>query len=101
MSCFYAAGMTLNDVFDQHWDAQSQPYRPILSGRISARGATIWGVGLLVVGFEFLALALRAEGVLVGLAFAGVIVLYDWVHKRHWCAVLLMAFSLIGDSLVT
>jgi len=101
MSCFYAAGMTLNDVFDEHWDAQRQPYRPIPSGRISARGATIWGVGLLVVGFAFLALAPRAEGVLVGLALAGVIVLYDWLHKRHWSTVLLMALTRLGVYLVT
>src|SRR5690625_3847797 len=75
MSCFYAAGVTLDDVLDQHGDAQRQPGRPIPSGRIGARRAPSCGVGLLVVGFAFRALAAWAEGVLVCLALAGVIVL--------------------------
>lgn len=101
MSCFYTAGMTFNDVFDRHWDAQRQPYRPIPSGRISARGATILGAGLFAAGFVFLALASTAGGVLAGLALAGVIVLYDWLHKRHWSTVLLMSLTRLGVYLVT
>ena len=101
MSCFYIAGMTLNDVFDRHWDAQRQPYRPIPSGRISARGATLWGASLFAAGFVFLTLAPRAGGLLIGLVLAGLIVLYDWLHKRHWSTVLLMSLTRLGVYLVT
>lgn len=101
MSCFYTAGMALNDVFDRHWDAERQPYRPIPSGRISALGATVWGLGLFAAGFAFLALTPQVSGMLVGLVLAGVIVLYDWLHKRHWSTVLLMSLTRLGVYLVT
>ncbi len=100
LSCFYMGGMGLNDIFDRHWDAQRQPYRPIPSGRISARRATTLTLGLFTAGIVFLALAPRPVGVLVGLGLLGVIFLYDWLHKRHWSTVFLMASARLGVYLV-
>jgi 4-hydroxybenzoate polyprenyltransferase len=100
LSCFYMGGMSLNDIFDRHWDAQRQPYRPIPSGRITARRATTLTLGLFAAGFVFLALAPRPMGALVGLGLLAVIFLYDWLHKRHWSTVFLMASTRLGVYLV-
>ena len=32
MSCFYTAGMILNDVCDYRWDAAHKPHRPLVRG---------------------------------------------------------------------
>lgn len=46
----YLAGMVLNDVFDHEVDAKERPERPIPSGRVSLRNATILGWGFLLGG---------------------------------------------------
>jgi len=48
--CFYAGGMILNDVADVEEDRRERPFRPIPSGRISFRHATLAGFGLLLTG---------------------------------------------------
>ncbi|MDQ2075264.1 UbiA family prenyltransferase [Marinimicrobium sp. ABcell2] len=100
LSCFYAGGMSLNDVFDRHWDAQRQPYRPIPSGRITVRLATTLTLGLFASGFVFLSLAPSHLGALAGLGLLVVIVLYDGLHKRHWSTVFLMSLTRLGVYLV-
>src|SRR4051794_40806202 len=50
-SCLlYLSGMVLNDVFDAGVDAVERPERPIPSGRISLRAATIVGWTMLFAG---------------------------------------------------
>jgi 4-hydroxybenzoate polyprenyltransferase len=49
-SSLYCAGMVLNDVFDLEEDRRDRPFRPIPSGRISRRAATLLGVVLLFLG---------------------------------------------------
>jgi 4-hydroxybenzoate polyprenyltransferase len=80
----YAAGVVLNDWFDREVDARERPGRPIPSGRVSVAAAGRLGWGLLAAG----AAACLAAGVtagwrpaVVGLALAGMIVLYDGVLK--------------------
>lgn len=46
----YLSGMIWNDVFDRHEDARTQPFRPIPSGRIKLRFATILGVVFMLTG---------------------------------------------------
>lgn len=101
LSCFYAGGMSLNDYFDRHWDAERQPYRPIPSGRISARAVLTISLGLFAAGFAFLLLAPDNRAPLAGLVLLAIIVLYDWLHKRHWATVLLMALTRLGVYAVT
>lgn len=96
LSCFYAAGMSLNDVCDRHWDADRQPYRPIPSGRISTRLAVSITLGLFALGFVFLALAPSNAGPLAGLVLVAIIGLYDGLHKHHWTTVFLMALTRLG-----
>jgi len=49
-TCFYWAGMVLNDFFDAAIDAKERPFRPIPSGRVSKRTAGILGFGFLLLG---------------------------------------------------
>ncbi len=48
--CLYCGGMALNDYCDRDEDAKARPFRPIPSGRISARQALAIAIGLLVLG---------------------------------------------------
>ncbi len=46
----YGGGVVMNDVFDAELDAVERPERPIPSGLISKNAATVWGLGLLLLG---------------------------------------------------
>jgi 4-hydroxybenzoate polyprenyltransferase len=48
--CLYLSGMAWNDWFDRHADARTQRFRPIPSGRVSARRAATVAMGLSAVG---------------------------------------------------
>lgn len=56
-SGLYLGGMVLNDVFDAKLDAVERPERPIPSGRISLRSATILGCVLMLTGVLSAAMA--------------------------------------------
>jgi 4-hydroxybenzoate polyprenyltransferase len=81
----YAAGVTLNDLFDREVDARERPGRPIPSGRVSVAAAKRLGWGLLATGAAMACLAARVAAVwrpaVVGIVLAGMIVLYDGVLK--------------------
>ncbi|BBO87578.1 UbiA family prenyltransferase [Desulfosarcina ovata] len=81
-SCFYAAGMALNDAFDATIDARERPGRPIPSGRIERRTAFSIGFGLLCVGLLF-SLSAGWPSFLVGLLLAVAICSYDGAMKQH------------------
>ncbi|UTF59752.1 UbiA family prenyltransferase [Gilvimarinus sp. DA14] len=100
MSFFYAAGMCLNDYCDRHWDAERQPFRPIPAGKISASKVLSLSLGLFCAGFALLLLAPSARGVIAACGLAALIVAYDFLHKKHWATVLLMALTRLGVYLV-
>jgi 4-hydroxybenzoate polyprenyltransferase len=77
----YLSGMVFNDVFDVEQDRQERPQRPIPSGSISRRGATVFGTVLMAGGLLCAALAGR-NSLLVALLLASMIVLYDGVLKK-------------------
>lgn len=78
----YAGGVVLNDVFDARLDAVERPERPIPSGRASAGGAALLGVGLLILGVGSAFLASSASG-WIGLLIAAGAVVYDaWGKHR-------------------
>lgn len=96
-SCLYLAGMVLNDVFDFEVDLAERPQRPLPSGRISRKTATVLGLSLMATGLTFGWLAgfihggpypLRS-GILATL-LAVMIVLYDGVVKKTSLAPLAM-----------
>ena len=91
LSAFYCGGMALNDLFDREIDAREQPFRPIPAGRVSVGEARVVAVALFAVGFVVLSASPHPAAVGPALGLLGLIVLYDWLHKRHAAAVLLMA----------
>jgi 4-hydroxybenzoate polyprenyltransferase len=86
----YTAGMFLNDAFDADFDRQYRPERPIPSGLISPR--TVWVVGCSLLLLSWLALVpLGTTTILFGASLAGLIVLYDAIHKHTIFAPIFMA----------
>jgi 4-hydroxybenzoate polyprenyltransferase len=81
-AALYAGGIVLNDVFDRDLDRLERPERPIPSGRISAASAAALGGGLLALGVVAAAAA-NVTALLVALAIAGCVLLYDGWGKRH------------------
>jgi 4-hydroxybenzoate polyprenyltransferase len=90
-ACLYCAGMAWNDFFDREQDRRERPERPIPSGEVSPREAQQLGLGLMVAGVMFAALAGWAPALVGGKASAapavlavllvGAIFLYDGVLK--------------------
>ena len=91
LSCFYLAGMSLNDVCDVEYDRQHRPSRPIPAGRISEMAARILTAILFVTGLLLLGAAPHLNGVVAGLLLVFAIMAYDLRHKGNPLSVLLMA----------
>jgi hypothetical protein len=72
--------MALNDVFDREQDARERPFRPIPSGRISVRGASLVGGGLMLIGLA-LAAAVSQQAILIACGLAACVLLYDGLLK--------------------
>jgi 4-hydroxybenzoate polyprenyltransferase len=81
-ACLYAGGVVLNDVFDRRVDAIERPDRPIPSGRASVTAAASLG-GSLLAGGVLAAAGAGRTSMLVALAIAGLVLLYDAWSKRH------------------
>ncbi|MEC5292274.1 UbiA family prenyltransferase [Aurantimonas sp. C2-6-R+9] len=89
LSLFYVGGMWLNDAFDAEIDAGERAGRPIPQGEISRR--TVFQVGFTLLAAGILAsLFIGPTAALVGVALAGAVVLYDWLHKRTILSPVLM-----------
>jgi 4-hydroxybenzoate polyprenyltransferase len=78
----YAAGIALNDVFDVETDRVERPGRPVPSGRIPLRAASVLGWGLLVLGLALAGLAGSTRSLATAAALAACIVGYDAGLKR-------------------
>ena len=77
----YAGGVTMNDFFDRRLDAVERPERPIPSGRVSAPGAGLLGITLLLAGVACAFRAATVSGAIAG-AVALLAVSYDAVFKH-------------------
>jgi 4-hydroxybenzoate polyprenyltransferase len=98
LTFFYVAGMYLNDAFDADIDAVERPERPVPAGRVSRRTVFAAGYTMLAVAIALMAAAgsIGATGpwpALAGLALAGVILFYDWHHKRNPLSPVVMGIS--------
>lgn len=83
-SCFFFAGMALNDFFDRRIDALERPDRPIPSGRIPPESAFLTGLGFLGGGLLFASIA-GTPSLMIGVLLAAAIVAYDGgVKKIPW-----------------
>lgn len=86
----YAGGTTLNDVADLAFDRRHRPERALPTGVISRGAAATVGSLQLAAGFALFVLVLGASPLWAAL-LVGMIVAYDWLHKRWAGSVLLMA----------
>ncbi len=78
----YGGGVVMNDVFDAELDSVERPERPIPSGVVTIREATMLGILLLVIGVLTAARVSVVSAVLaMAIAFAAVI--YDKWGKHH------------------
>ncbi len=89
-SALYTAGMFLNDVCDQGFDARFRPTRPIVAGLVSRRAALIAAVALLAVGTALLGW-LSWKTLVLATTLDVFIVAYDLLHKRTAAGLGLMA----------
>ncbi|MFN9718081.1 MAG: UbiA family prenyltransferase [Planctomycetota bacterium] len=76
----YLGGMVLNDVFDAKLDAVERPERPIPSGRIPRKAATILGVLLTTVGV-LSAACVGIPSVCIALLIVPAVVIYNGFLK--------------------
>jgi 4-hydroxybenzoate polyprenyltransferase len=91
LSCYYMAGMCLNDICDTEHDLINRPSRPLTSKQVSPSGAWILTISLFTVGTAILILSPFIQGIYAGVLLVIVIVWYDLKHKQNPYSVLLMA----------
>ena len=85
------AGCTLNDIADRHYDAQvaRTRLRPLPSGAVTVRGATLFLVLQLALGAAVV-FALNRTSVLLGFAVLGLIGFYPFMKRvTYWPQVFL------------
>jgi 4-hydroxybenzoate polyprenyltransferase len=78
----YGGGVVFNDVFDAELDRIERPERPIPSGIVSIREATLLGIVLLLIGVASAFVYSMLSG-LIALCIAVAAVLYDKFGKHH------------------
>jgi hypothetical protein len=78
----YGGGVVMNDVFDAKLDATERPERPIPSGRVPLRSATMMGLSLLFMGILAAALFSFESG-LIAITIALLTVIYNRFAKHH------------------
>jgi hypothetical protein len=89
LSLFYVGGMYLNDAFDAEIDARERAGRPIPMGEVGRE--TVFGLGFAMLALgALITFSLGMTVGLAGLALAGSVVLYDWLHKRTVLSPLIM-----------
>ena len=81
LTLFYVGGMWLNDAFDAEIDARERANRPIPMGQVNV--STVFAVGYAMLAAAVaLSFVMGVTAGMVGIALAGAVVLYDWLHKR-------------------
>jgi 4-hydroxybenzoate polyprenyltransferase len=89
LSLFYVGGMYLNDAFDAEIDARERVNRPIPQGEVAR--STVFGLGFAMLGLGcVVGFSLGPQAGAAGLALAGAVLLYDWLHKHTALSPLIM-----------
>ncbi len=81
-SCLYAGGIIFNDIFDLELDKRERPERPLPSGKISKRNATIFASALLIIGIAS-ASYVSVTSMIVAFSIAVFALLYDSWGKHQ------------------
>ena len=80
-SCVYAGGCVLNDLRDREIDARERPFRPLPSGRVSAREA-LWLLFILFGGGLLASYPVGASSALVTAFLIVLVVSYNMLAKH-------------------
>lgn len=88
LCALYCAGMILNDICDRKADAAERPERPLPSGSVSVKTATIMTAALFLAGI--LLAGRTPEAMICVLLLGGLIMAYDFFHRGNPAAPLLM-----------
>ena len=91
LSLFYSGGMCLNDLCDMEVDRVHKPFRPIPSGRLSIKEATLFAVIIFGLALSLLFFVPYPKASYPGFFLLLVIVIYDRIHKKHPLTVVLIA----------
>ncbi|MCE7061356.1 UbiA-like protein EboC [Dyadobacter sp. CY343] len=78
----YGGGVVMNDVFDAKLDSVERPERPIPSGKVPLRSATLLGISLLFMGILAAALYSFQSG-MIAIIVAMLTILYNRIAKHH------------------
>ncbi|WP_167270559.1 UbiA-like protein EboC [Dyadobacter arcticus] len=78
----YGGGVVMNDVFDAKLDSIERPERPIPSGKVALKSATMLGISLLFFGILAAALFSFQSG-MIAIIIAMLTVLYNRFAKHH------------------
>lgn len=78
----YGGGVVMNDVFDAKLDSIERPERPIPSGKVPLKSATILGLTLLFIGILAATLFSYQSG-MIAVVVAALTVLYNRFAKHH------------------
>ena len=89
-TCLYTGGMYLNDAFDEEFDRQHRPERPIPSRAVNPAEVWALGVGWIILGMAVLTFFGSVTAFLSVLLVASILV-YDAVHKVFMFSPVLMA----------
>ena len=80
-ACLYLSGMVFNDLFDLEQDRKERPNRPLPAGEIPYEHARILGKLLMLSGIAFASLV-SLPGMIIAIALAATIFVYDYQAKR-------------------
>ena len=89
MSLVYTAGMFFNDLFDQDFDRQNRPDRPIPAGETTAASVRHWAAAMMLVALLLLGVNTSISAieswypVFSGVVLCALVLLYDWRHKGN------------------
>ena len=78
----YAGGVVMNDVFDADLDARERPERPIPSGIVPLKSASIFGGLLLLIGFLICLSVSEYTGIVAAILVIAILT-YDRFAKHH------------------
>lgn len=80
----YGGGIVFNDVFDRELDCRERPERPIPSGLISVKEASVWGGALLLLGCLCALLVNNTAGIMALLVTASALIYNRWGKHSTW-----------------
>ncbi len=89
MSLVYTAGMFFNDLFDQDFDRENRPDRPIPAAEISPSSVKYWASAMMILALLLLGInmILSATGnwypILSCVVLCALVLLYDGWHKEN------------------